>query len=310
MTRKRCKYWQTYGTECSTSSSSFLLLNMAYLFSHSLSGYVVVFVLRYYAYPIMHPYRNNMDWLENLHNTNCTPRSYINSQIIAATPDVKIFHTATEQKHSPYSDCTPRWPERRNPLVSQRSAPCCRSPSSCLVHTRFLYIVQPSSPTAARPCVVPQIVFPYDFPLFYFLLLISTIYYYSLDIAMHFTWYLVAIAGRWDADDDDNNYRDSLFSLTLYVRADNENFAQNHQRSLGLEFPSQFISFATTTPSQDAVSRFAIPCTSPPTLETRTRFNYSKPPGVETPTDQRIIFPAFSSAQHHTPHTTQQPLSV
>lgn len=79
---------------------------------------------------------------------------------------MKIFHTATEQKHSPYSDCTPRWPERRNPLISQRSAPCCRSPSDCLVHTRFLYIVQPSSPTTARPCVVPQIVFPYDFPLF------------------------------------------------------------------------------------------------------------------------------------------------
>lgn len=71
-----------------------------------------------------------------------------------------------KQNHSPYSDCTPRWPEMRNPLISQRSAPCCRSPSDCLVHTRFLYIVQPSSPTTARPCVVPQIVFPYDFPLF------------------------------------------------------------------------------------------------------------------------------------------------
>lgn len=58
---------------------------------------------------------------------------------------------------------------------------------------------------------------------------------------MHFTWYLVvAIAGWWDADDD-NYYRDSLFSLSLYVRADNENFAQNHHRSLGLEFPSQSI---------------------------------------------------------------------
>lgn len=54
-------------------------------------------------------------------------------------------------KHSPYCDCTPRWPERRNPLVSQRSAPCCRSPSGCSVHTRSLYKVQPSSPTTVRP---------------------------------------------------------------------------------------------------------------------------------------------------------------
>lgn len=117
---------------------------------------------------------------------------------------------------------------------------------------------------------------------------------------MHFTWYLVAIAGWWDADDD-NNYRDSLFSLShCIVRADNENFAQNHQRSLGLEFPSQFISFATTT------ARMQYPDSQFLVLLPLWRHAHDLitlnplAGGVETPTDQRIIFPAISSAQHHT----------
>lgn len=57
-------------------------------------------------------------------------------------------HTNSESSHrrnSPYFDCIPRLPERRNPLISQISAPCCRSRSGCSGHTRFRYIVQPSS---------------------------------------------------------------------------------------------------------------------------------------------------------------------
>lgn len=159
--------------------------------------------------------------------------------------------------------------------------------------------MQPSSPTAARPCVVPQIVFPYDFPLFF-----SSSYFN--DIIIHSILQCTSLGTSSQLRDDEMlmmiiiTATHSSLSLTLYVRADNENFAQNHQRSLGLEFPSQFISFATTTARMqypDSQSLVLLP------LWRHAHDLITLNPldgGVETPTDQRIIFPAISSAQHHT----------
>lgn len=87
--------------------------------------YISIMIVLYYAIPCHPPG----------YNSSCTTQQSI---AVGAVPPPK-------QNHSPYSDCTPRWPEMRNPLISQRSAPCCRSPSGCSVRKSSPYKVRPSS---------------------------------------------------------------------------------------------------------------------------------------------------------------------
>lgn len=138
---------------------------------------------------------------------------HINSLIIAATPDVKIFHTHCNWTKALtlfrlYSSMARKAESVSFTKISSLLSFAFKllSPYEVPVHSAAIF-----ANCCSAVCRPPNCIPLWLSSLLFFFLFQR--YYYSLDIAMHFTWYLVAIAGWWDADDD-NNYRDSLFSLS------------------------------------------------------------------------------------------------